>query len=114
MNTREQIIHYYLITLEQAREWGLARRQVETPYEYQKTLAPNLVEGQEALDSLTEAFVAARYSTHGITPEEVQMQAANAASLRQQMKQERRDRRETGSLDSGSREPESHGPDPGP
>jgi hypothetical protein len=114
LNAREQIIHYYLTTLDQAREWGLGRRQVETPYEYRETLAPNLVEGQQELDSLTEAFVAARYSTHRITPEEVQAQAANAASLRQQMRQERRDRREAESLDSGAGEPESRDKDPTP
>jgi hypothetical protein len=98
---REQIIHHYMTTLDQAREWGLGRRQVETPYEYRKTLTPNLVEGQEALESLTEAFVAARYSTYSFTPEEVQAQAANAAILRQQMK----DKPETGSKhDQGSRQ----------
>jgi hypothetical protein len=97
LSLREQVIYHYITTLDEARERGVGRRQAETPYEYRESLSPNLIEGQDALDSLTEAFVAARYSTYGFTPEEVQAQAAAAARVREQLDDERRRRQEGGS-----------------
>lgn len=88
---REQIIYHYLTTLDQAQERGVGRRPTETPYEYREKLMLNLVEEQEALDSLTEAFVAARYSTYRFTSEEIKAAAAHAAALRQRLKADKRD-----------------------
>ena len=69
---REQVFYYYLDTLDRARDVGLPRRDTQTPYEYQSTLDPNLTEAHNALDHLTETFIAARYSEHSITEEDVQ------------------------------------------
>ena len=94
LSAREQVIYHYMMTLDQAQEEGLGRRQIETPYEYHKTLSPHLGEGQEALTGLTEAFVAARYSTRPFTAEEVQAQATNAAQVRQSLIDAKRDQQD--------------------
>ena len=68
---REQIYYYYLDTLDRAKDEGLPRSETQTPYEYQQTLEPNLPEAQHDVETLTEAFVAARYSEHPITEEDI-------------------------------------------
>lgn len=83
---REQIFYQYLSTLDRAKEQGFPRRDVETPYEYRRTLEPHLPEGQEAMGSLTEAFVEARYTDHEITPEMLAQQQTNAETLRRALR----------------------------
>ena len=67
---RERVIYYYLSALRRARNLGLGRRSAQTPYEYGTVLKPNLPEAQQEMDLLTDAFVEARYSGHGVAADE--------------------------------------------
>lgn len=87
LGAREQILRAYTATLERAREVGMGRRSIQTPYEYRGALLPRLEEEQDAMDSLTEAFVAARYSTRNFAPEEAQAQEANARRVQQSLRE---------------------------
>ncbi len=68
---RERVFYYYLTSLDRAAEEGMPRRQEQTPYEYRSTLTSRLPEGEEALGTLTQSFVEARYSQHPVTSEDV-------------------------------------------
>lgn len=63
---RSQIIYYYLSILGRAAQRGFARRRNQTPYEYEATLEANLPWAQEDMETLTQAFVEARYSPHAV------------------------------------------------
>ncbi|HOT90491.1 MAG TPA: DUF4129 domain-containing protein [Anaerolineae bacterium] len=78
---REQMLYYYLETLDHARAEGFPRHDSQTPYEYQSALDPTLPEAQAELSALTQAFVEARYSNHPITPDDVTRQQVNAQSV---------------------------------
>lgn len=79
---REQMFYDYLETLDRAREEGFPRRDAQTPYEYHRTLDPNLPDVHTELTALTEAFVEARYSTHPVDKDDVARLRANAQSVR--------------------------------
>jgi hypothetical protein len=67
---REQILYFYLSVLQRAGRQGFPRRPAETPDEYRTTLGPNLPEVQQDVESLTQAFVEARYSRHSFRQEQ--------------------------------------------
>lgn len=79
---RERVFRHYLDTLEAAREAGWPRRPAQTPYEYRETVTPAFIETAAEMENLTQTFVAARYSTDPITPEQVK--AVRAATKRLQ------------------------------
>lgn len=68
---REQVRLLYLLGLEEMGQAGRPRAVSDTPYEYAQRHAPQLEEGGEELEQLTEAFVQARYSRHEFTADEV-------------------------------------------
>jgi hypothetical protein len=68
---RERIWYHYLGVLRRARRRGLPRRATETPREYGAVLKPRLPETEAEVESLTEAFVEARYSLHPVQAEQV-------------------------------------------
>lgn len=61
-SSREQILYYYLNTLERARQIGLVRQKYQTPYEFEPHLSHPIPEAEAEVDLLTKAFVHARYS----------------------------------------------------
>ena len=66
LTPRQKVIFYYLALVRRAREAGLPRQENQTPYEYARSLAASLAENQAGVDSMTEAFIEARYSRHDI------------------------------------------------
>lgn len=78
---RARIWQQYLDTLAAAREAGWPRRPPQTPEEYRATLNPALPEAADALEQLTQDFIAARYSAAPVTPEQVQEAQAAAARV---------------------------------
>lgn len=65
----QQVRYYYLATLEQAEQNGLPRRQAETPLQYAPRLAQQVdekIEDKAAVQTLTAAFVQARYSRRSV------------------------------------------------
>jgi len=61
---RERVLYYYLSILRRADQQGFPRQRAQTPYEYEGTLAPHLLQAQQEMTLLTQAFVEARYSRH--------------------------------------------------
>jgi hypothetical protein len=51
-----------------AAEGGIDRRAADTPYEYRARLGEQLPEATEAVDGLTDAYVAAAYAPRPVTP----------------------------------------------
>jgi hypothetical protein len=89
---REQIYYYYLSTLRRTAEQGLPRSPEQTPYEYEHIL--ELPEAKEAFDTLTQAFVEARYSTSPIDMEHAKRIRAQWREVRRAIQQIEKDRRE--------------------
>jgi hypothetical protein len=82
LSRRERTVYYYLSILRRAARHGFPRGQSQTPYEYDNDLGPNVPEVEEELDSLTDAFVEARYSTHEIDEEREGRVRANWKKIR--------------------------------
>lgn len=72
LSPEEQIRYFYLSTLKRAKEKGVARETSETPTEFMEDLKSGWPEVQEEIDTLTEAFLQARYSPRHIDKEEVE------------------------------------------
>ncbi|HOG47441.1 MAG TPA: DUF4129 domain-containing protein [Anaerolineae bacterium] len=68
---RERMRLLYLLSLRETARLGRPRRAADTPYEYAQRVAPELAEGREELQGLTQAFVEARYSRHDPPPAQV-------------------------------------------
>jgi hypothetical protein len=68
---REQIQYFYLSTVRRAGEKGAPRSKSETPSEYSKALQEEWPEASEEIETLTGAFLQARYSGHDIESEDV-------------------------------------------
>jgi hypothetical protein len=76
LSPEQQVRYFYLTTLEEAGQHGLARRVAETPHQYAGRLVERLAEKSEnpteapdEVQTLTEAFVQARYSRRPIDPQ---------------------------------------------
>ncbi|MBN1120108.1 MAG: DUF4129 domain-containing protein [Anaerolineae bacterium] len=69
MTPGERVRYYYLSILHRASNAGLGRRPSQTPYEYQLSLAAKLTENEEEIESLTGAFIEARYSPQPLETE---------------------------------------------
>jgi hypothetical protein len=82
LSTRERVLYYYMSILRRADRQGYPRQGHQTPQEYSVTLKPNLPEAEIELESLTEAFVEARYSQHEVKPEQGQRARASWERVR--------------------------------
>ncbi|MDQ4075433.1 MAG: DUF4129 domain-containing protein [Chloroflexota bacterium] len=78
---RQQVYYYYLRLLQCARQYGIPRRQAQTPYEYRDTLEPELPETTEAIEQLTQDFIAARYTQGEIDEQDVVRVKREAAEI---------------------------------
>ncbi|HEV7214075.1 MAG TPA: DUF4129 domain-containing protein [Chloroflexota bacterium] len=61
--------YWYGQMIRQGNRSGLPRRPGQTPHEYRAAVRSQVMEADEALHSLTEAYVAARYSRQEIGPD---------------------------------------------
>jgi hypothetical protein len=68
---RERILSYYLNILRRAADKGSARKQSQTPYEYEPNLGQSAPDAQTEIHLLTDVFVHARYSQEGFSEEQV-------------------------------------------
>ncbi len=83
LSARERILYFYLSTVRRAEAHGLPRSPIQTPHEYGETLKPALPENQTELDSLTDAFIEARYSHHPIAPDQAKQVQSNWQRVQQ-------------------------------
>ena len=67
---RERVQYFYLAMVRRGGQRGTPRKPSQTPREYASTLESQLPEVNAEIDSLTDAFVEARYSRHDVTPEQ--------------------------------------------
>lgn len=71
LSPREQIRFFYLAAVRRAGEAGIERTRSETPLEYALQLKDDLPELEEDVDTLTNAFLKARYSRESVAGREV-------------------------------------------
>jgi len=98
---RQQILAYYLNILKRAESRGPARQKNQTPYEYEPELIRSVPRVQSEIESLTQTFVAARYSRQ-------EFDEAAAKQIKQQWQEIRREfrgkRKPPGESDTPSEE----------
>ncbi len=66
LDPRRQIYFFYHAMLRRSDQHGLKRKASQTPAEYARTLEKSLPDASEDIDSITGAFVEARYSRHEV------------------------------------------------
>ncbi len=70
LDPRQRIYFFYLAMVRRGDEHGLKRKPSQTPSEYAATLEKDLPLAGEDIDSITKAFVEARYSRHEINSQD--------------------------------------------
>jgi hypothetical protein len=70
LDPRRRIYFFYLAMIRRGREQDLTRKPSQTPSEYAVTLQKALPSATQDIDSITEAFVEARYSRREVDPGE--------------------------------------------
>ena len=82
LDPRQKITFFYLALIRRGGEKGLPRRPSQTPYEYASTLERALPEVEEDIDTLTQAFIEARYSPRPVQAEQVNLVKSTWERLR--------------------------------
>jgi hypothetical protein len=67
LDPRRQVYFYYLAMIRRGGEQGITRDPAETPVEYAEKLENALPSEDEDIESITDAFVKARYSRHEVS-----------------------------------------------
>ena len=71
LSPREKLRYFYLSAVRRAGEQGIAREQSETPLEFSHDLKENWPEAEGDVESLTDAFLKARYSPQPIEKQDI-------------------------------------------
>lgn len=71
LSPRDKVRYFYLSTVRRAGEKGVPRAPQETPLEYVRDLETNWPDAREDIETLTTAFVEARYGRDPISPKAV-------------------------------------------
>lgn len=82
LDPRRRVYFYYLAMIRRGAERGLARRPSQTPSEYAVVLEKALPSAGEDIDSLTDAFVEARYSRQEVEPGKADLVKATWGRIR--------------------------------
>lgn len=90
LNPRQKILFYYLALVRRGGESGMPRHPWQTPKDYAKTLELNLPDVESELDSMTRAFLEARYSQHTVGREQVGLIQNAWERIRKLLNQRRR------------------------
>ncbi|RPI34371.1 MAG: DUF4129 domain-containing protein [Chloroflexota bacterium] len=71
LSPRQRVMFFYYAMVRRGGESGIPRRPSQTPYEYAQSLKTGLTDADsnEALGTMTDAFIEARYSQHDISLE---------------------------------------------
>jgi len=73
LSPRQRVLFFYLAFVRRGGEIGMTRQPTHTPYEYSKLLKSEITDVSNDVDTLTNAFVEARYSKHEISPEKASL-----------------------------------------
>jgi hypothetical protein len=82
LDPRRQIYFFYLAMIRRGGERGLTRKPSQTPSEYAVQLEKALPSAGEDIDSITEAFVQARYSRQEVDFKEADLVRATWGRIR--------------------------------
>ena len=82
LDTRRQIYFFYLAMIRRGGEQGITRKPSQTPSEYAVTLERALPSAEADIDSITEAFVEARYSRQEVDARRVEVVRATWRRIR--------------------------------
>jgi hypothetical protein len=99
LEPRRQIYFFYLAMIRRGGEQGVTRTPSQTPSEYAVHLENALPAAEEDIDSITEAFVEARYSRREVDPGKAALVKATWGRIRRALqskaKRERSARKES-------------------
>ena len=82
LDPRRQIYFFYLALVRRGEEQGLTRKPSQTPAEYARTLERAVPAVEEDIDSITDAFIEARYSRRDIDSNEADLVKATWGRIR--------------------------------
>ncbi|HEU0297278.1 MAG TPA: DUF4129 domain-containing protein [Anaerolineales bacterium] len=82
LDPRRRIYFYYLAMIRRGGEQGLSRKPSQTPSEYAHTLEEALPTASEDIDSITEAFIEARYSRQEVESRKAELVKATWGRIR--------------------------------
>lgn len=82
LDPRRRIYFFYLAMIRRGGEQGLTRKPSQTPSEYAVTLEKALPSAGEDIDSITEAFVQARYSRQEVDSGKAELVKATWGRIR--------------------------------
>jgi hypothetical protein len=85
LDPRRQIYFFYLAMIRRGGEQGVTRKPSQTPSEYAATLEKALPSAEQDIESITEAFVEARYSRQDVDPGTVNRVKATWGRIRAAM-----------------------------
>ncbi len=86
LTPRQQIRYFYLSTVKRASDRGVERAESETPLEYMADLQENWPEAAEELDTLTDAFLKARYGRRELEKEDANRVKKRWKAVKRQLK----------------------------
>ncbi|HLO15058.1 MAG TPA: DUF4129 domain-containing protein, partial [Anaerolineales bacterium] len=82
LDPRRRIYFFYLAMIRRGGEQGLTRKPSQTPSEYAVTLEKAFPSAEEDIDSITDAFVEARYSRQEVDSKKADFVKATWARIR--------------------------------
>lgn len=85
MDARQKVSFFYQAMIRRSGEKGLPRRNSQTPYEYASTLDTALPEAEDDINTLTSAFIEARYSPRPVQSEQVNLVKSTWERLRKRL-----------------------------
>jgi len=87
LDPRRQIYFFYLAMIRRGEEQGLGRKPSQTPSEYAATLEKALPSSGEDIDSITDAFIAARYSRREVNSRDANVVKATWGRIRRALQE---------------------------
>ena len=92
LDPRRQIYFFYLAMIRRGGEQGVPRQPSQTPAEYASTLEKALPSGEEDIDSITQAFVEARYSRRKVDAGDADLVKATWGRIRRALQSRSKDK----------------------
>ena len=92
LDPRRRVYFFYLAMIRRGSEQGWKREPSQTPSEYAAQLEKALPSSTEDIDSITKAFVQARYSLHNVNPEDANIVKAIWERIRRALQQKAKDK----------------------
>lgn len=93
LDPRQRIYFFYLAMIRRGAEQGLTRKPWQTPSEYAVTLEKALPTSEEDVDSITEAFIEARYSRRTVDSSKAELVKTTWGRIRNALQSKARSER---------------------